>query len=45
MPPDPSPGLISPPGRVDGGDVDLLHLHHRLEGALCLTASSRKRVG
>src|SRR5258708_4941739 len=30
---------------LDGGDVDLLHRHHRLEGTLCLTATSRKRVG
>src|SRR3979411_2378461 len=31
--------------RFDGGDVDLLHRHHRLEGTLCLTATSRKRLG
>src|SRR5882762_6990991 len=30
---------------LDGGDGDLLHRHHRLEGALCLTATSRKRIG
>src|SRR5205823_878135 len=37
---------ISAPSRcLDGGDVDLLHRHHRLEGTLCLTAASRKRVG
>src|SRR4030095_9066914 len=29
----------------DGGDVDLLHRHHRREGTLCLTAASRKRIG
>src|ERR1700693_2643070 len=29
----------------DGGDVDLLHRHHRLEGTLCLTATGRKRIG
>jgi len=29
----------------DGGDVDLLHRHHRFEGALCLIAASRKRIG
>ena len=33
------------PGCLDGGDVDLLHRHHRLEGTLCLTATSRKRIG
>jgi hypothetical protein len=35
----------APPRRLDGGDVDLLHRHHRLEGTLCLTATSRKRLG
>src|SRR5438046_3592917 len=30
---------------LDGGDVDLLHRHHRLEGTLCLTATSGKRLG
>src|SRR6266545_590383 len=30
---------------LDGGDVDLLHRHHRLEGALGLIAASRKCVG
>src|SRR6185369_16990227 len=30
---------------LDGGDVDLSHRHHRLEGALCLTAASRQRIG
>ena len=33
------------PRGLDGGDVDLLHRHHRREGTLCLTAASRKRVG
>src|SRR5437870_3419670 len=28
-----------------GGDVDLLHRHHRLEGALGLSATGRQRVG
>jgi hypothetical protein len=32
------------PRCLDGGDVDLLHRHHRLEGTLCLTATSRKRI-
>src|SRR5579859_1450322 len=31
--------------RLDGGDVDLLHRHHRLEGALRLSATGRQRVG
>jgi hypothetical protein len=35
----------APPRSLDGGDVDLLHLHHRLEGALCLIATSRERIG
>src|SRR5918995_1497495 len=35
----------APPRGLDGGDVDLLHRHHRLEGTLGLTATSRKRVG
>src|SRR5436305_281720 len=34
-----------PPRCLDGGDVDLLHRHHRLEGALRLGATSRQRVG
>ncbi len=34
----------SPPRRLDGGDIDLLHRHHRLEGTLGLTATSRKRI-
>src|SRR3981081_576282 len=33
------------PRCLDGGDVDLLHRHHRLEGTLCLAATSRKRLG
>ncbi len=35
----------APPRGLDGGDVDLLHRHHRFEGTLCLTATSRKRLG
>ena len=31
--------------RLDGGDVDLLHRHHRREGTLGLTATSRQRIG
>jgi hypothetical protein len=33
------------PRCFDGGDVDLLHRHHRLEGTFCLTATCRKRIG
>ncbi len=33
------------PRCLDGGDVDLLHRHHRLEGTLRLTATNRKRIG
>src|SRR6185503_2494571 len=32
------------PRRLDGHNVDLLHGHHRLEGALCLTTTRRKRI-
>src|ERR1700736_1717355 len=37
--------MSSAPRCLDGGDVDLLHRHHRPEGTLCLTATSRKRIG
>src|ERR1700722_3610654 len=33
------------PRCLDGGDVDLLHRHHRLEATLALIAASRKRIG
>jgi hypothetical protein len=33
------------PRSLDGGNVDFLHRHHRFEGALCLTATSGKRIG
>src|SRR5438876_6706286 len=35
----------APPRCLDGGNVDFLHRHHRLEGMLRLIATSRKRVG
>src|SRR5207248_10077061 len=35
----------APPGCLDGGNVDFLHRHHRVEGTLCLIATSRERVG
>src|SRR5262245_48322915 len=37
--------LSALPRCLDGGDVDLLHRHHRFEGALGLAAAGRKRVG
>jgi hypothetical protein len=30
---------------LDSGDIDFLHRHHRFEGAFCLAAASRKRIG
>jgi hypothetical protein len=36
---------LGPPRCLDGGDVDLPHRHHRLEGSLCLSAASRERIG
>ena len=33
------------PRCLDLGNVDLLHLHHGIEGAFCLTATRRKRIG
>ena len=30
---------------LDGGDVDFLHRHHRLEGTLSLIATSCERIG
>ena len=33
----------APPRGLDGGDVDLFHRHHRVEGTLGLAATSRKR--
>src|SRR6516164_9121799 len=37
---------MSAPSRcLDRGDVDFLHRHHRLEGTLGLTTTSRKRIG
>src|SRR5215217_9291998 len=35
----------APPRGLDGGDVDLLHRHHRLEHALGLRPTGCKRVG
>jgi ABC-type lipoprotein release transport system permease subunit len=40
-----SPTVSAPPRCLDGGDVDFLHRHHRLEGTLGLGTASRKRVG
>jgi hypothetical protein len=33
------------PRCFDGGDIDLLHRHHRREGTPCLTATNRQRIG
>ena len=30
---------------LDRGNVDLLHRHHGIESAFCLTAPGRKRIG
>src|SRR5262249_10524026 len=38
-------GLSASPGCLDGGDVDFLHRHHRLEGTLALPATSSKCLG
>src|SRR5688572_26419790 len=40
-----SPSTSGPPRCLNGGDVDLLHRHHRVEDTLCLTATNRNRVG
>ena len=37
--------FVTSPRCVDGGDVDLLHRHHRREGTICLSATSRKPIG
>src|SRR5262249_14468559 len=37
--------LSASPRCLDSGDVNFLHRHHRLEGTLCLTATSGKRLG
>src|SRR5262245_25844675 len=33
------------PRRLDCGDVDLRHAHHRIKRALCFIAAGRKRLG
>ena len=38
-------GTSAAPRRLDRVDVDLLHGHHRVKRALCVTADVRKRVG
>src|SRR5258708_34956259 len=38
-------GRSASPRCSDSGNVDPLHRHHRLEGTLCLAATSRKRLG
>src|SRR5512132_2603452 len=36
---------LAAPRGLDGGDVDLLHRHHRLEGTLRLVSTRGKRIG
>src|SRR4249920_2113536 len=38
-------GTSAAPRRLDRGDVDLLHAHHRIERALCFIAAGRHRLG
>ena len=33
------------PRRLDRGDVDLLHIHHRIKRAFCFIAAGRHRLG
>src|ERR1700686_5193571 len=33
------------PRRLNRGDVDLLHAHHRIKRALCFIAAGRQRLG
>src|SRR5258708_40160615 len=35
----------APTSRLDGGDIDFLHRHHRVEGTPCFIATSGQRVG
>ena len=37
-------GTSAAPRRLDRGDVDLLHAHHRIERALCFIAAGRHRL-
>src|SRR5215813_9252208 len=36
---------LAAPRRLDCGDVDLSHTHHRFKGALCFIAAGRYRFG
>ena len=38
-------GTSAAPRRLDRGDVDLLHAHHRIKRALCFIAAGRQRLG
>src|SRR3546814_3433625 len=38
-------GTSAAPRRLDRGDVDLLHVHHRIERALGFSATGRHRFG
>src|SRR6266849_6099521 len=37
--------MSAAPLRLDRGDVDLLHAHHRIKRALCFIAADRQRLG
>src|SRR4051794_26143570 len=39
------PGLSAAPCRLDRGNVDLLHAHHRVERTLGFSAAGRQRLG
>ena len=38
-------GTSAAPRRLDRGNVDLLHVHHRIKCALCFIAAGRQRLG
>ena len=38
-------GMSAAPRRLDRGDVDLLHAHHRIKRALCFIAAGCQRLG
>src|SRR3546814_17994093 len=38
-------GTSAAPRRLDRGDGDLLHVHHRFKRALCVIAAVRQRLG
>src|SRR5687767_13287570 len=38
-------GPLTAPSRLDRGDVDFLHTHHRIKRAFCLIATGSQRIG